>query len=553
MTWSAATSNGFESAKIAHLVVAYAQGKGLDIGCGTQKCWPEMIGVDSLKDYGGQRPPAVDIVSNGEKLDVFADKTFDYIFSSHFLEHVTDYQACLKEWWRTLKVGAHLILYLPHAEYYPKIGQEGSNPDHKHDYTPNDIIEAMKKIGSWELLENEERNKTNEYSFFQVFRKLEDRKKPIHKFNVWQRNPQEKKRCLVIRYGAIGDMILMASVLPELKKQGYHVTVNTAPNGYEILKHDPHIDEWIVQAKDYVPNQELGPYWQQLKFEGRYDKIINLCESIEGGLLTLPGRLQHDYPDDSRRKLFSTVNYMERTHDIAQVPYEFSSKFYPTIAEINWAKKERAKIDVPVIAWAITGSAQHKIYPWTQIVVAWLLENTSAHIFLMGDSGVSKQLQDGIIATLEKDSIDHKKRVHQMCGVWPIRDALSFIQQVDCVVGPETGLLNAVCMEKNSKVIYLSHSSHENLTRHWKNTTVLLPDTGKCACWPCNRLHYSLDYCPQDEKTQSALCASSIAPKRVFEALMKALNYKKVVRTYEQEPDPTPPAGGTNVVGKVAA
>lgn len=549
MVWSQETSNGFESNKIAHLVVAYAQGRGLDVGCGQMKCWPEMIGIDSLKDYGGQRPPSVDVVCNAEKLDVFGDRTLDYIFSSHFLEHVVDFKACLKEWWRTLKPDGHLILYLPHANFYPRMNEPGSNPDHKRDFLPDDIISAMKEIGSWELLENEERGKTNEYSFFQVYKKQSTKgSKHRHSFNVWQRNPQDKKRALVIRYGAIGDMIMAASILPELKKQGYHITFNTAPNGYEVLRNDPNIDEWLIQAKDYVPNAELGPFWQQLKFEGRYDKIVNLCESIEGGLLTLPGRLQHEYSEESRRKLFSTVNYVERTHDIAGVSYEFAPRFYPDIAEMNWARKERAKIDAPVVAWAIGGSAQHKIYPWVQIVIAWLLENTTTHVYMLGDESTIA-LQDGIIATLENDKIEHS-RVHKMCGKWKVRETLSFIQQVDCLVGPETGLLNSVCMEKNAKVIYLSHSSHENLTRHWKNTTVLEPDTGKCACFPCNRLHYTLEYCPQDEKTQSALCASSIAPKRIFEAVMKALHYKKVNRT--DEPDPSAPSGGTNVVRRAA-
>lgn len=551
MVWDISTSKGQESSKIAHLVVSYAQGKGLDIGAGTMKCWPEMIGIDSLKDYGGQRPPAIDVVSKGEDLSLFNDKSLDYIFSSHFLEHVVDYRACLKEWWSKLKVGGRLILYLPHANLYPKIGEAGGNPDHKHDFLPDDIINAMKLIGSWELLENEERAKTNEYSFFQVFSKLENKKKQVHKFNVWQRNPNGKKRCLIIRYGAIGDCFMAASVLPELKKQNYHITFNTAPNGYEVLKNDPHIDDWIVQGKDFVPNIELGPYWQQIKFEGRYDKIVNLCESIEGGLLTLPGRLQHDYTEESRRKLFSSVNYLERTHDIAGVAYEFSPKFYPDITEINWAKKERAKYNSPVITWTITGSAQHKIYPWVQIVIAWLLEHSNANIFILGDEGLGTQLQAGIIAALDKDGIDHA-RVHQMCGKWKIREALAFIQQADCIVGPETGTLNSVCMEKNAKVIYLSHSSHENLTKYWKTTTVLLPDIAKCACFPCSRLHYTLEYCPQDQSTQAALCASSITPKRVFEAIMKALHYKQVIKTYEQEPDPTAPSGGTNVVRKAA-
>lgn len=534
MTWSLETSNGREASKIAHIAVPYLQGKCLDIGCGIDKVWPGLIGVDSLKDYGGQRPANIDIISEGEKLSLFADGTMDGVFSSHFLEHVVDFETCLKEWWRVIKVGGHLTLYLPHKELYPNIGKPGSNPDHKSDFMPDDIINAMKKIGSWELLENEKRDKGNEYSMYLVFRKKSGSGK--HEFKVWERNPQGKKRCLIIRYGAIGDAILASSILPALKKEGYYITFNSTSSTYEILKNDPNIDEWFIQEKDFVPNQELGPYWQGLKYEERWDKIINLCESIEGGLLTLPGRLQHDYPHESRKRMFASVNYQERTHDIAGVPYDFAPKFYPDIAEINWAKKERAKIKGAVVAWSIHGSANHKVYPWTQIVTSWLLEHSPAHVFLLGDKSVGKELQEGIIECLKKDGIDASK-LHPMAGIWDIRQALSFVREVDCLVGPETGTLNAMGHEDMKKVIYLSHSSKENLTKHWKNTTTLEPDKEKAPCWPCSRLHYNWDHCPQDKVTQAAACASSIPPKKLFEAIMASLNFKKISAEEKEKHD----------------
>jgi len=553
MVWSLESSNGRESSKIAHLVVPYLQGKCLDIGCGLDKIWPDVLGVDDLKDYAGQRPPGIDMVCDGTNLHFYRDEVIDGIYSSHFLEHTVDFKAVLKEWWRVIRPDGYLVLYLPHKSFYPNIGQPGSNPDHKHDFMPDDIIDAMKVIGSWELVENEDRNKTNEYSFFQVYRKIKSQgKKRIHKMNVWERNPNGQQRCLIVRYGAIGDQILASSILPELKKQGYYITYNTAPNGYEILKHDPNIDEWIVQAKDYVPNPQLGPYWGSLAAEGRWDKIINLCESIEGGLLTLPGRLQFDYPHETRQKLFSSVNYLERTHDIAGVPYNFAPKFYPTIAETAWAQKERAKVKAPIVAWSIHGSAHHKVYPWTQIVAAWLLTHTPCHVFLLGDKQSGKPLQDGIVDSMKKDGIDLSK-LHLMSGEWDIRQALTFVNQVDCLVGPETGTLNAVCMEDVKKVIYLSHSSHENLTKHWKNTTVLLPDKAKAPCWPCNRLHYNWDNCFQDKDTQASLCASAIPPKAVFEAIMAALNFKKVPISEKPQHDPTTPSGGTSGVVRKAA
>jgi hypothetical protein len=58
----------------------------------------------------------------------------------------------------------------------------------------------------------------------------------------------------VVRYGGFGDSIQAANILPELKRQGFHVVFMTLPRGQDILKHDPHIDDWLLQDDDQVPN-----------------------------------------------------------------------------------------------------------------------------------------------------------------------------------------------------------------------------------------------------------------------------------------------------------
>lgn len=530
MVWSLETSNGNEQDKIAGVVVQYCQGRGLDIGCGRRKCWPSMIGVDNLKDYGGlkNKPVDVDVIAESENLSMFTDDSMDFVFSSHNLEHMVDYKAVLKEWWRVIKPDGYLVLYLPHANFYPRMGQPGSNPDHKHDFMPDDIINTMREVGSWELLENEERNKSVEYSFFQVFKKINGDKK-IHKINIWQRNPNGLKRALIIRYGAIGDSLQLSSIFPELKKQGYYITVNCVPKTQEILRHDPHVDEWLIQEEDYVPNQHLGPYWKQLEIEGRWDKIINLCESIEGGLLALPDRMNFHYPHEARHKLFN-VNYLERTHDIAGVPYEFNPRFYPTDDEKKSAAEIIGKIDAPIVAWSLNGSSVHKVYPWVNVVINWLIERTPAHIFLLGDAKTSAELETGILLDTLKHSSGDKNRIHPVCGKWSVREALTFSQMADCIVGPETGILNGVSMENVPKVIYLSHSSHENLTKHWKKTVVLEPKSEACPCFPCHRMQYDWTGCHQVKETAAALCASSIKPESVFESIVFALGLKKITK-----------------------
>lgn len=520
MTWRPELAGVCEAAKIAPLVVRYLQGRCLDIGSGPGKVWPRLIGVDPMLANGR---PVTDMAIDGTRDLPFADASMDGVFSSFLLQMVERSKVphVLREWTRVLRPGGHLVLYLPNADQVPKVvGSEQADPGHRWDIT----IEAMERLlrdvtdGGWELLEAEERSDGDEYGILLVARKL-----PEHWFTrkVWERNPDGKQRALVVRLGAIGDAIVAASVLPHLKAQGYHITFNSHPSTHEVLLHDPNIDEWMIQDKDFVPNEMLGPFWAGLR--ERYDHIINLSESVEGLLLALPGRLNHSYSDVARRAICGHVNYLEHTHNIAGVPHEFSgSRFHPTDAELKWARAVRNRMDGPVVVWTINGSSMHKVYPWVQVVASWLLERTPAHIVLYGDPGVGKQLQDGIMDCLARDGCD-MSRVLGVADKWKIRQSLTFASIVNCVVGPETGPLNAVAMEKVPKVIYLSHSSRDNLTKHWRNTVTLEPEPEKAPCFPCHRLHHTWEYCHRDEQTAAALCASSISPDRVFAAIAERL------------------------------
>lgn len=172
MVWRPDAPAGNEARKIAPFIAPYTRGRGLDVGCGNDKAYPHFIGVDNGGVFG--RGQGESISSDIRDLSMFASGSMDFVFSSHALEDLEDTVGALTEWWRVIRPGGHLVLYLPHKSFYPNIGQPGGNPHHKHDFLPQDIIAAMKEVGSWEMLENEERHRDNEYSFFQVFRKLSD-------------------------------------------------------------------------------------------------------------------------------------------------------------------------------------------------------------------------------------------------------------------------------------------------------------------------------------------------------------------------------------------
>jgi ADP-heptose:LPS heptosyltransferase/predicted SAM-dependent methyltransferase len=524
MVWSLETSRGNEAQKIAPFIVPYTRGRGLDIGCGPYSPFHHFLGIDEATDDG---KPVAKLRQDGRDLSSFASGKWDFVFSSHFLEHVHDFEAVLAEWWRVIRPGGHLVLYLPHRNFYPNVGSYGSNPDHKHDFLPQDIRAAMTEIAvssrhGWTQVEDEERNEDDEYSFFQVYRKhgvSHPDRKPACDYDPWRKRPNS---CLVVRYGAIGDHMMTSSVLPKLREKGLHVTYNCDPRGEMLLRDDPHIDAFLVQDNDQVPNHLLGPYWNRLL--ERYDWVYNLSESIEGALLAVPGRMNHAWPDGTRRAVMGGVNYLDRTHDLCDVPHDPRPRFYPNKDEAHFTKREIAKARygraIPtaaqkrnprlVILWCMAGSSRHKTWPHLDQCVLRLIGELPVTVVLTGDN-LCKVLEVGL---------EGHERLWLRSGEWSIRQTLAFAQQADIVVGPETGVLNAVSMdEKVHKVIYLSHSSTENLTRDWKSTTVLLPDE-RVTCYPCHRLHYpGSPYCPQEPESHTALCAYSIPSQAMFEAI----------------------------------
>ena len=524
MTWTLETSNGFESDKIAPFVVPYLQGERvLDIGCGMRTVWPSCIGVDNSHHFGSRT--AATVHSPANDLSLFACDSVDAIFSSHLLEHIPydDVPALLVEWHRVLRVGGYMCLYVPSANLYPKCGEPGANPDHKWDIYPSDVESIIEnnECGSWELIESEERADGNEYSLFIVLRKVCISNDRLNRETLRQRNPDGKKRALIIRYGAIGDMLQTALLLPELKKQGYHITINCKPESRDILLHDPNVDEWLLQKRDFVPNELLLPYWRSL--ETRYDKVINLSESIEGTLLGMPNRMLANYSHSVRDALVGNVNYIERMMLLAEVSEHSRTAFFSAECEryrinklLRTHDKKRTR---PVVVFVMTGSSVHKTYPYMAEVIQWLAEKTNAIIYCVGDAGVSKTLQDNIV--INRLSETARGSVVPLCGDLSVRESLTLATLADCVVGPETGILNAVAyLASVAKVVFLSHSSHENLTKDWLNTK---PLAGKSACYPCHLMHYDWSTCRQDSETGAAMCAAGIDPRYVFDVTRRML------------------------------
>lgn len=119
----------------------YFVGRGIDIGCGPdplghQKiygAWPAMTTVDQWDIEEG----------DAQVMEGVPSDTYDFVYSSHTLEHVLDPVATLARWWKILKPGGYLVLVVPDEDMYERgVWPPHFNTDHKHTF-------ALAKVSSW--------------------------------------------------------------------------------------------------------------------------------------------------------------------------------------------------------------------------------------------------------------------------------------------------------------------------------------------------------------------------------------------------------------------
>lgn len=503
-------------------LVPYTRGKRvLHLGSGPGRTFEHWTLIDSKAFFGGQRVHDIE----ADPIEPLAEKdgSVDAMIAGRDMGRVpkSGLDALIGEWWRVVKTGGHLVLFWRHPEskqvlgphMLPPAGPISKPQPFPQGPYPYDVVLSMRRLGGWDMVEDE---RTPAGDHWQVYRKRGDIQQNI----VPWRKPE--RACLVIRYGGFGDAIQSSSILPLLKRQGWHITYNAHPKTQDIILRDPNIDAWIIQDENQVSNVNLGPYWERL--EKRFDRVVNLCESAEVALLTVPAMLHDKHTDGARRRMYRQ-NYLERLHDIADVPLEYNPRFYPEPGEIEYVKDKLKDVPRPWILWVLTGSTFHKMWPYTPETVTRLLYKMPTGTFILAGDDKFPQVGDAI----EKGAFQFyggAQRIVRTDGRWPIRGTMTLAQMCDVVVGPETGVLNAVSMEPVPKVVLLSHSGPENLTSVWNNARAMTPREGTTPCYPCHRMHYDWSRCHQHQPTGSALCQSNIGPPEVVDAILEALRPK---------------------------
>lgn len=446
---------------------AYTRGRGLHIGVLNETILPAVAKTLGVYCQGLSPVQQSHCEACDDKLDLYANGAFDYIFMGRIIEAIPHLHNLLIEATVKLRDGGHLMMQLPVGATVEGVIQ--------HSFTLPRLRSMLEAVGYWQEKSAYERNG----ELLLIVKKLSNRSK-----RMLAPPPRPPKRVCVSRYGAIGDLVIISPLLRRLKEDGFHVTVNCNPYSAEVLKHSPHVDNLLVQERDAVPNHHLGPYWDE--WRGDYDRYVNLSESIEGSLLQVEGRPTFYTTQDWRRTKGEHNYYTEmlRIGGYTDVASPCGELFFSPSEERQGAEWRKRCKDKFLVAWLPKGSSEHKSYPlMPEVLRGWLAKHPEALVFSIG--GPDAQTWE----------FDHPQ-VIRTSGQWPLRLSLVSMKYADLVVGPETGMMNAAaCFPQVRKIVFLSHSTHEALCKHWGPSHRCIAPT--VACYPCFQLHYHIGSCPQ--------------------------------------------------------
>lgn len=122
---------------IAPIALQFCKGRGLDVGAGE---WP-LPGAIS-----------VDVAHGRDAMDMPMGE-YDFVFSSHCLEHLLNPVAAIEHWSTRLRAGGVLFLYLPHPDQ--KYWRPQFCKKHRHLFWPDDTAEMLRDLGFVNVLHSE--------------------------------------------------------------------------------------------------------------------------------------------------------------------------------------------------------------------------------------------------------------------------------------------------------------------------------------------------------------------------------------------------------------
>ena len=346
-------------------------------------------------------------------------------------------------------------------------------------------------------------------------------------------------KIFISRLGGIGDCIIVTPLIRYLKQRGDEVYMLTSEQGMEIFKNNPHITKLHLHEKDSIPNKVLDDYFESIRQAWECDKHIGLSESIEVNVALYPSSPRYKYPLYERKELCDK-NYYEATFVFANLKNtdeeditlhanhvkfwangKYAGFYRPEMFFDDAEQREMAKffshhLGKFVVIWVLSGSQRSKTYPYYAQVINKILQTyKDVVVITVGDEKCQ---------ILEQPFND--KRVIKKSGIWAVRESILACKHASLVISPDTGILHGAGCFDTPKIGLLTHTSVENITKHFKNDYSIECDHQLITCSPCYQLHYiSKVDCQLADDGYTPICMDmGIPPEKIMERIANVRN-----------------------------
>lgn len=122
----------FHKIKDSRYATRYIIGDGIDIGSGNDSLGLYFEFFPLMRTCRSWDLPDGD----AQVMASVPDQSFDFVHSSHCLEHMRNPHIAINNWLRILKPGGHLICLVPDEDLYEQgVFPSTFNSDHKHTFT----------------------------------------------------------------------------------------------------------------------------------------------------------------------------------------------------------------------------------------------------------------------------------------------------------------------------------------------------------------------------------------------------------------------------------
>lgn len=341
------------------------------------------------------------------------------------------------------------------------------------------------------------------------------------------------KRLLVIRWGALGDLI-HASASVQTVKQAYpelEVHWLTSPAYQDLVASFAGVDQvWTWEKR-----QGLWGLW---RLAGQFrqlgvDAVINLHPSLKSILfstLVMP-RSSAVYHKEKLRSKGQAQRTKRRRHAASDFYQPFQRLLpslpdpIPGVPAVRSAQKTDAvpaKPDGVVWVGLIPGvGAKRSNRAWEKVAYVGLIEkllanNPEIQVLLVGgpdETALAQQILDGLGKVPEGIG----PRVQNHCGRYDILGTASLLAQCDVVVGGDTGPMHLAAATGVPVVGIYGPTAVARTGPLAHGASRMLTPPEALACWPCEQAE-----CPYTSE-QHLACMRQISVEQVQSAILALL------------------------------